>query len=528
MVHEFNELFIQVLILLAISVAVTMLANYFKQTYSIALVVVGLIIGSLHLPLLDHAKEFITQSSVFQVMIISIFLPTLLGEATLKLPFSDLNENKKPIMSLAFVGTFLSFIIIGSSVYFLLGLPLVVAFTFAALMSATDPISVLSIFKSLGVKKKLTTIIEGESLFNDGIAVVLFIVSSVYLISYIDMGWVGLGSGIFLFLKFALGGLLIGAVFGVLASLSIKPVDNYPMEITISLLLFFGSFFTAEIIHVSGVIAVVIAGLIFGNYGGKIGMSPVTKLNINNFWDVIAFIANSLIFLMVGLEINNIDMYGKWGMVLLAIVIVLVSRSIAVYTSLSFVKGFPKKYKHVLNWGGLKGSLSIALALSLPLTFDGRDDIIVLTFSVVLFSLIVQGLTIKPLLRKLGVLGGEMEIEQFDEVVAHIYRYETAIKDWEDMQKKSFITTKDLEELRKDYKEELTHYYNQLEELYKKHPDIKEKRLLSARRDALYAEYQAVKELANREMISDAISSKQKVDIIGKIGEIETRIANQK
>lgn len=528
MVHEFNELFIQVLILLSVGVAVTMLANYFKQPYSIALVIVGLIIGLIHLPLLDHAKEFITQSSVFQVVIISIFLPTLLGEAALKLPFSDLNENRKPIISLALGGTFISFLLIGFSVYFLLGLPLAVAFTFAALMSATDPISVLSIFKSLGVPKKLTTIIEGESLFNDGVAVVLFMISSVYLISYIDMGWAGLGSGIFLFLKFALGGILIGTVFGVLASLVIKLVDNYPMEITISLLLFFGSFFAGEIFHVSGVIAVVIAGIIFGNYGGNIGMSPVTKLNINTFWDVIAFIANSLIFLMVGLEINNIDMSGKWGMVLIAVFIVVVSRGIAVYTSLSLVKGFQRKYKHVLNWGGLKGSLSIALALSLPPTFEGRDDILVLTFSVVLFSLIVQGMTIKPLIRKLRIFGGEKGIQQYEEVVAGIYRCETAIKDWEDMQEKSCITMKELEELKNEYLEKLIQYYNQLEELYKKHPEIKEKLLRSAKRDALYAEYQAVHELSKREIISDAVGSKQKLEIIEKIEAIEVMMANKK
>ncbi|WP_307794969.1 cation:proton antiporter [Alkalihalobacillus sp. BA299] len=165
--HEFNEIFIQILILLAIGVGVSMISNVFKQPYSVALVVVGVIIGTLQLPVLDHAKEFITHSTVFQVVVISIFLPTLLGEATLKLKFTEVGKHKLPILSLALGGTFVSFLLIGIAVYFLLELPLPVAFTFAALMSATDPISVLSIFKRLGVPKKLTTVIEGESLIND-------------------------------------------------------------------------------------------------------------------------------------------------------------------------------------------------------------------------------------------------------------------------------------------------------------------------------------------------------------------------
>ncbi len=528
MVHEFNEVFMQVLILLALSVGVSIIAKYFKQPYSIALVIVGLVIGLLHLPIIEESKDFITQSAVFQVVILSIFLPTLLGEATLNLPFSDLKENKKPIFTLAFAGTFITALIIGFSAYFLLGLPIEVAFTFAALISATDPISVLSIFKSLGVTKKLTTIIEGESLFNDGIAVVLFTIASVYLLDYIDMGWAGLGSGVLLFLKFVIGGLIVGAIFGVLASRSIKLIDNYPLEITISMLLFFGSFFTAEVIHVSGVIAVVVSGIIFSNYGGSIGMSPVTKLNINNFWSVIAFIANSIIFLMVGLEINNIDLSGKWGMILLGIFIVVGARAIAVYTGLSFIKGFPMKFKHTLNWGGLKGSLSIALALSLPTDFDGRDEILVLTLSFVLFSLIVQGLTIKPLIKKVGILDNDEGIEQYEEVIASIYRSENAIKDWEEMRQNSFITKAELEELKEDYQEKLDQYYEKLETLYNQYPEIKKKHLRSAKRDALYVEYQAVKELARREMISDTVGSKHMDEIIERIEEIETKMDQDK
>ncbi|KHE70160.1 sodium:proton antiporter, partial [Halobacillus sp. BBL2006] len=401
--HEFHDAFIQILMLLAISVTVIGIAKLLKEPYSIALVIVGLLLGLTELPVIEDAEFYITQSEVFQATVISLFLPILLGDATLKLPFHHLYGQKKPVLGLAFVGTFLSFICIGAGAYYLLDLPLAVAFTFAALMSATDPISVLSIFKSLGVPQKLSTVMEGESLFNDGIAVVLFKISSIYLLTYIEMGWAGLGSGVFLFLKFAIGGALIGLVLGFIFSQIIRIYDDYPLEIAFSALLFFGSYFIAEHFHTSGVIAVVVAGFVFGDYGAKIGMSKETRTNINTFWDVITLLANSLIFLMVGLEIRNIDFAGNWGYIALAILIVLIGRTIALYISTGWVKELSRRERILLNWGGLRGSLSIALALSLPMEFDGREEVLLFTFSVVLFSLIVQGLTIKPLIQKLGI-----------------------------------------------------------------------------------------------------------------------------
>jgi CPA1 family monovalent cation:H+ antiporter len=221
-----------------------------------------------------------------------------------------------------------------------------------------------------------------------------------------------------------------------------------------------------------------------------------------NFWDVIAFIANSLIFLMVGLEIHNIDLSGKWGMIFLAILIVVTARSIAVYTSLSLVKTLPMKYKHILNWGGLKGSLSIASALSLPYDFTGRDDLLVLAFSVVLFSLIGQGLTIEPLIRKLGVLGKEEGVVKYEHIIAQIYRYKEAIKDWKEMKENSFLTDHAFLELKNIYEEKIHQLQKELEHLYEKLPEIKKSQVKRAKRDALYTEYQAIKELTNREIIS--------------------------
>lgn len=199
--HEFNEIFIQILILLTISLTVIALTKLVNRPYSISLVLIGLILGLTEIPFLEEAERFIVQSEVFQIIIISLFLPILLGDASLKLSFSQLRREKGAVLALALGGTLLSFLLIGIGVNYLIGLSVVVAFTFASLMSATDPISVISIFKTLGVPKKLVTIIEGESLFNDGVAVVLFQISSLYLLSYLEMGWMGLTEGILLFLK---------------------------------------------------------------------------------------------------------------------------------------------------------------------------------------------------------------------------------------------------------------------------------------------------------------------------------------
>lgn len=514
--QSFNETFIQIIILLAVAIAITSIAKFYRKPYSIALVIVGLFFGVSHFNSLSNINNFLSHSVVFQIIIISIFLPILLGEATLKLPLDQLKENKGPIISLAFGGTFLSYILVSAFSYYILKLPLPVAFVFGSLMSATDPISVLSIFKSTGVNKKLTTIIEGESLFNDGIAVVLFQISSVYLLTYIDMGWSGLAQGIFMFLKFAIGGFIVGGIMGYLFSHLTKLFDDYPLEITFSILLFFGSYFISEHFQVSGVIAVVVSGIIFGNYGAKIGMTPLTQMTIRTFWDVIALIANSIIFFMVGIEISNINFNGKWYWIILALLIVIVSRSIAVYTTLAFIK-LPLKWKHLINWGGLKGSLSIALALSLPQSFQGRDDILVLTFSIVLFSLLIQSLTINPLIKKLKIINVNDGLNHYEAVIGHIHRIGKGLEKLEEIRKDSLISGQVYNQIKAESETLLSKYHKELDDLYEKYPEIKNDQLDDTKRQIYYTEYDAINELLKHNVISEQIGSEQKRYIIEMI-----------
>ncbi|SFM34576.1 sodium/proton antiporter, CPA1 family [Gracilibacillus orientalis] len=518
---DLHHIFELGLILVMIAAGITAIAKKFNKPYPIALVIVGAIIGLAKIPVIEPLKEFITEGEIFNFVIITLFLPALLGEAALKLPFSHLKENKEPILALAFGGTFLSSIIIGFSAMWLFDFSLPTAFVFAALMSATDPVSVLSIFKSVGVKKRLATVIEGESLFNDGLAVVLFNISAFYLLSYIEQGIAGVGYGIWEFITVVSLGLIIGGALGYGFSLLTKYFDDYPLEIIFSIILFYGSFLLAESVHASGVIAVVVAALIFGNYGAKIGMSPTTKLNINNFWDVAALLANSLVFLMVGLEITRIHFLDKWGLIIIAIILVLIARSVAVYTSLLFIKNFPTPWKHTINWGGLKGSLSIALVLSLPRDFPGREDILILAFSVVLFSLVVQGLSIKPLLTFLGVNKIEEGNKEYEELIAQRYRFEMAIMEINKVKKNLLITDPVSKEIVSQYEQKLADLQSEITILFDKYPGLKEKQQSVLQKHSLYIEYEAIDNLLKEEIISSEVAEKEQERITNQLVNLE-------
>ena len=511
---DLHHIFVMSLFLVMIAAGITAIAKKFKQPYPIALVIVGALIGLMNFPTLEPLKNFITQGEVFHFVIVTLFLPALLGEASLKLPFDELKTNKIPILSLAFGGTLLSFLIVGFSTYYLLGLTITAAFVFGALMSATDPVSVLSIFKSIGVNKRLAIVVEGESLFNDGMAVVLFQLSAFYLLSYLDLGWEGLGQGAWTFVKVIFLGLLIGGALGYGFSILTKFYDDYPLEIIFSIILFYGSYLLAESIHASGVIAVVVAAMIFGNFGARIGMTPTTKLNIGNFWDVAALLANSIVFLMVGLEITRIGIFNKWGTIFAAIGIVLVARSVAVFASLAFIKNFPHSWKHIINWGGLKGSLSIALALSLPYDFKGRDELLVLTFFVVFFSLVVQGLSVKTLIRFLGVNPKVEAASEYEYLITKIHQFEAAIEEIHKVRKRLFITESLSNELVKEYEDKKGSVEKQIQKLYQDHTELKENQKNILLRQALYAEYEAVSELTRDDVISNEVADKEHAKIM--------------
>lgn len=389
--------------LLMAASAIALLARRLHVPYTVALVAGGLILSTLHLrmpaPWLSGQRpEWFTAD-----VILILFLPALIFEGSIKIGLRDLTRDWFPLMLLAGVGVLVATAVTGFLVHWRLGLPLLIALIFAAIISATDPISVLALFRDLGVNRRLSLLIEGESLLNDGTAVVLF---QVLLAAYIS-GGPGVLQGLGRFLLAVAGGAALGFGLGYLVSRITENIDDPQVEITLTTIVAYGSYLVAHHLHLSGIIATVSAGLVVGNFGAKHGMSEKTRTALESFWEYVAFVMNSVVFLLIGLEVRLDALAHAWIPVLVAIGAVLIGRVLSVYPlvwiSNLAAERIPGRWQHVIVWGGLRGSLALALVLSLSRDFPYREQILDLTFGVVVFAILVQGLTIKPLLHWLGI-----------------------------------------------------------------------------------------------------------------------------
>jgi CPA1 family monovalent cation:H+ antiporter len=380
-------------VLLLIAAAVAMSVKVIKVPYSTALVIVGLFIG------LTHIIEPIYMTPD---LILIIFLPALLFEASWNLNFDLLKKNWLPIIILSIVGVVISTFIIGGLLQLCHQIDMQTALLFGAIISATDPISVLAIFKKLAVNEEFTTIIEAESLFNDGAAVTLF---QIMLLLATSGHHISFAKDIVGFLTIFGGGIIVGLLIGFLFCKIISFFDDHLLELMLTTLVAYGTLLLAKQLGVSQVMSVVSAGIVLGSYGKKVSMSNQTQLTITTFWEYAAFVVNSLVFLLIGLQINLGLLVKYINLIAVAIIAVVVSRFVVSYIlvqiSTNKTNPIPLAWRHLLFWGGLRGSLSMALALSLPITFPARELIIVLTFGVVLFTLVIQGLTIAPLTKLL-------------------------------------------------------------------------------------------------------------------------------
>ena len=307
-------------------------------------------------------------------------------------------------MLMAVPGVLIATLVVAGLVYWLIDIPFAYAVAFGALISATDPVAVISFFRNLGVNKRLSVLVEGESLLNDGVAIVIF--SLALTVAGTAGESLVLSEAIIEFLRVALGGVAVGLIAGVaVAHLIVKRVDDHLIENTAMLALAIGTFVLAEELHVSGILAVVAAGIYTGTFVSKRYMSEKTTDAIYSFWELLAYIVTSILFLLMGLRINLGDLLPNLLPIGVAIAAILISRALVVYAvggiSRRYAWKIPRAFSHVMYWGGLRGAISVALALSLTGPYAAQLQI--MTFGVVLFTLLVQGLSIETVIRRLGL-----------------------------------------------------------------------------------------------------------------------------
>lgn len=393
------------LLLMILASAIAVAALRLRIPYTVALVVAGLVLGSMHVSALESLYHGQAPNWLAPNVILMLFLPGLLFEGSARINFRQLRQNLVPILILANVGVLIATLFTGFALHWAMGLPLMVTLLFGAIISATDPVSVLAIFRELSLEKRLALLVEGESLMNDGTAFALFQV----LLAGVITGRLHAGAGAAKFFESVFGGSAIGLVLGYAMSFITMQIDDPQIEITLTTILAYGSYVLADQLHLSGVLATVVAGITVGNVGARFGMSARTRIALWAFWDYFAFAINSIVFLLIGIEVPVRELFHRWPAILLAVAAVLAGRAAAVYglapLSNLFSSKISMRWRHVLVWGGLHGSLSLALALSISRNMPYRRDVLAFTVGVVAFSIVVQGLTMKPLLRLLNIAG---------------------------------------------------------------------------------------------------------------------------
>jgi CPA1 family monovalent cation:H+ antiporter len=482
-----------VVILLFIATLVGIAARQFRVPYTLGLVVMGLLITLL--PQVDITIQ--------PTLILALLVPPLIFEGAFHLNFFNLRRDLVVILTYAIPGVVLTMAIVGALVSWGTGIPIIYTLVFGAIVAAIDPVAVIALFRTFGVPKRLQVLLEGESLLNDGTSIVLFgLVISIA----ITGNEFNLLASVVDFIRIAGGGIIIGLILGYIISQVINRIDDYLIETALTTILAYGSFLVAEeLFHVSGVLAVVGAGLIAGNVGPA-GMSPTTRIVLFNFWEFAAFVANSFIFLLIGLQIELSSLFDSWQVIGIAIIAVLIARAVTIYGLAWVGRNIPFRWQHVLNWGGLRGAISLALALSLPLALgSARSQLQTMTFGVVIFTLLVQGLSIGPLVRRLGITERSEVKAEYERRHARSVATQAAYEHLKNMRRNGLISQHTWQTI-----SPLLEQYNQVlvdatKEVLTNHPELEAEEMRTARRESLQAQRSTLSSLLTDGVINDEI-----------------------
>jgi CPA1 family monovalent cation:H+ antiporter len=510
---------------LILSLLVAIAIRWVRLPYTIALVIVGLVLGWLGESMFAGLEP--GGGLLSAELILFILLPPLLFEGSSAMHIDKLRQNWKTISLLAIPGVLLNTFIIGlicwRFVWWGEDNGLLYGLLVGSILAATDPVSVLALVRSLGAPKRLSVLLEGESLFNDGTAIVVFNIILVTTLSVIAGQSIDLGNvitdGIASFILVVTIGVVAGYICGMVANHLLQQSEDHLVEIALTVALAFGSFLLAEMMQGSGVISVVVAGLLVGNKGVQEGMTPTARVGLHHFWEVVSFLVNSILFVLVGYELQSVlswDIHTGY-LALIAISGALVARLVVFpLTGLANI-GEPRKidgrWQLAMWWGGLRGSIPIALLLLLShIVHDGQKllingeivnikfdeaiyhDMLVLAFSVILFTLVVQGLTMKPLLHKLGISGRLAESEaRYESALARLVASRAALRKLSSLSTQGMISEIDRERMATPYHASIEKAKTRIDDLAKTSL-VHASRIESARRDLIRAEIEALRE----------------------------------
>jgi len=509
------ELLVVFILAAGVGIAVAKVGRF---PYTIALLLAGLGVSVLGV----HVEIQLSHD-----LILLVLLPPLLFEGAATTDLEQLRGDLLPVLVLAVPGLLLSIAVLGWLGAEAFGFPLLVALLFAVTILPTDPVSVLALFDELGAPDRLATLVEGESLVNDGVGVVVFGALLAIVVETGGTDPAALFEPATLFavstdvLVASVGGLAVGLATGYFVYRVMVNLDEHMTEIVLTAILAYGSFLLAEhYLHVSGVIATVVAGLFIGNRGAEYAMSPRTKISIFNTWETAAFVVNTFIFVMIGVTTPIDQLAAQWRLIALAIPLVLLARAVAVYPLLSIVNRWidapvSRDYMHVAVWGGLHASIPIALVLGLPPETPYRTELRAMVFGVAAFSLVVQGLSVGRLLDALGVVTRTEAEELYELLVGRARAVASALDAAEELRRDGQLSPSVYDDFTAEYEREKDDLNEAIAALLAETPEIRREELLIGERQVLRREKSALMDAMRAGVVSDDVGERllDEVDI---------------
>jgi monovalent cation:H+ antiporter, CPA1 family len=494
------------LLLLLGAMLVAILTRRWRIPYTVGLVIAGATVG-----LLRHQGVLPSGGGHFELteeVIFLVLLPPLLFEGAMNTSFQKLRENSGLIGTMALLGTLGVILITSAAIQAITGWSWEFALLLGAMVSPTDPVSVLAIFKEQGVEKKLSTIVEGESLFNDGLVVVLYFL----LLRGIDQGWseVSVPESILIFIRMVGLGALVGLSLGSLVNWILQRIDERMVEVLFSFLLAYGSYLIAERLESSGVIAVVFAGLMVGNSGLRNSMNATTQMSMGLTWEVVSFVANSIAFLALGFAVDPVLVAQNVELVIMVWLASVAARALMTYSiggiDQSVRESYPRSWLHVIHWGGLKGAVPIALALGISRSANMQETaptMQAVVAGVVMLSMLVQGTTIQLLLNKLGITKRLEGRRRWERHQARSIAVETALEGLTDIAKTTEIDFTRVESIRSRLIRIRETIHDDLRQVLEDHPEFAAEQVRGVMIRLLHRQRSAVEQAFREGILSE-------------------------